>query len=160
MIKVLSWDQNQCLDALLESCTLFQLLFFFFKQARAFTQKSTINMTQSFRKNLKASLYLHLTSESESGAIFRVALLIFSQVDRILTGSTKQTPQMLPEMYDWSKKYSQTGTSDCLQDSSLTWSRGHRCQPAAIVSHQLLLLVSKQLVQEDFSCFLRGNLKP
>lgn len=29
-----------------------------------------------------------------------------------------------------------------------------------IVSHGLLLLVSKQLVQDGFSCFLRGNLKP
>lgn len=50
-------------------------------------------MTQSCRKNLKASLYLHLSPESESGAIFRVALPIFSWVDRVLTGSTEHTAQ-------------------------------------------------------------------
>lgn len=74
------------------SCFFFS--FFFLKQARVLTQKSTITMTQSFRKNFKASLYLHLTPERESGAIFRVALLIFSWVDRILTGSTEKIAQM------------------------------------------------------------------
>lgn len=63
-------------------------------------------MTQSC-KNLKASLCLHLTPESESGTIFRVALPIFSWVDRVLTGSTEQTAQT-------GLRNSQTGTGDCL----------------------------------------------